>query len=858
VSTASPPDAFDSAVEEYLTLAEAGHPPDAEAFISYHPECSRELRRFLSDLQLVDAVVREAKANSGVAAAARSAAIEDADDLGLPEMAGFSILGEIGSGSQGVVYKAEQQGTRRLVALKVIREGAFASKSERTRFQREIEFVSRLQHPNIVTVYACGQEAGHEYYAMEFVEGEALDTFLSGRTLSVSETIGLFLQICDAISYAHQRGVIHRDLKPSNILIDSNGRPRIVDFGLAKPVAESAGLRSAATRVGDFAGTWYYASPEQVRRDSSLVDVRSEIYTLGMIFYEMLTDSYPYPVNDESSDSLARHILGTPPIRPRSVRRDLDDDVETIVLRCLSKEPARRYQSVAGLHDDLLRYLHGEAIEAKRDSFFYVLGKALHRYRWRAAGVAAALAGLVVFTVVVAVLYTRAEGLRKDAVAARATLELQAHVDRDTRRYLINKLDDLHWARNRIAEVVAMHPDSPVVERMLRPPCSDPRETYRDFLSAVPTELFNDLFGKTSPGYAEAYQWVKDHGGELAEIAELSRTHRFVFNADWAGESEHIASRHPGSLLAAQWLCDSLLSAALVSYSEGDCQTALTYLESARSAARDIGDGPLLNQKGGSLKAREHIYDVTLRVIADPSVVSPLLECYIEWGLNDPPLPELRPALISRREILVQFLRDVSERRDKQARGSVSLDRLNEMTGGCYQRWGLLNDECRRIARAHSPFEFMECIDNWITGIESWDSLPRAQLEQRNTLLRDSLKQREEWKLIQPLVSTYFAIFETKSRVESSRRASILACHLRRYRELKGHWPARLPDAIPDGLEHLITDPYVGLPYVYSISDEAPLLYSVNEDEVDDQGNPGDWGVPGTDVVFFQPASRDQ
>jgi tRNA A-37 threonylcarbamoyl transferase component Bud32 len=858
VSATSPPDAFDSAVEEYLTLAEAGKPPEAEEFISYHPECAGELRQFLSDLQLVDAVVREAKATSDEAAAARPSSTEDADELGLPQMTGFRILGEIGSGSQGVVYKAEQHGTRRLVALKVIREGAFASKSERRRFQREIEFVSKLQHPNIVTVYACGQEAGHEYYAMEFVEGEALDTFLSGRTLSIEKTIGLFLQICDAISYAHQRGVIHRDLKPSNILIDSDGRPRIVDFGLAKPVAESAGLRSAATRVGDFAGTWYYASPEQVRRDSSLVDVRSEIYTLGVIFYEMLTDSYPYPIEEESSDSLARHILSTPPTRPRSVRRDLDDDIETIVLRCLSKEPQRRYQSVAGLHDDLLRYLHGEAIEAKRDSFFYVLGKALHRHRWRAAGVAAALAGLVVFTVVVAILYTRAERLRKDAVAARATLELQAHVDRDTRRYLINKLDDLHRARNRIADVVAMHPNSPVVERMLRPPCGDPRETYRDFLSAVPTELFSDLFDETSPGYTEAYRWVKYHGEELAEIAELGRTHRFVLNADWEAESEHIATRYPGSLLGAQLLCDSLLAAAIVSYSEEEYQTALGYLESARSAARDIGDGPLLDQKGRSLKAREHIYDVMLRVTGDQSVVSPLLERYIEWGLSDPPLPELRPALISRREILVQFLRGASERRDKQARGSVSLERLNEITGGTYQRLGLFNDEYRRVATAHSPFDFMGCIDDWISGIENWESLTCAQLEQRNTLLRDRLRQREEWKLIQPLVSAYLVSFKRKGRIEALRRASILACHLRRYRGLEGRWPVTLADAIPDDLKHLTTDPYVGLPYVYSISDEAPLLYSINEDGVDDQGNPGDWGVPGTDVVFFQPASRDQ
>jgi hypothetical protein len=351
---------------------------------------------------------------------------------------------------------------------------------------------------------------------------------------------------------------------------------------------------------------------------------------------------------------------------------------------------------------------------------------------------------------------------------------------------------------------------------------------------------------------------VKDHQEELAELAELGRTHRLVLNADWAAESDRIAPRDPGSVLAAQLLCDSLLAAALISYSEKNHEAALSFLDSVRFATQDIGDGPLLSHKRRSLNAREHIYDVTLRIIGELSAGSPALERYVEWGLRDPPLPELRPALISRREFLVQSFRDASEKRDKQARGSLSLERLNEITGGTYARLGLFDREYRQIARTHSPFDFIECVDDWITEIESWESLTCAQLEQGDARLRNGLKKREEWRLIHPLISTYLVSFKRKGRVEALRRASILACYLQRYRAQEGHWPASLTDAIPDGLEHLTADPYVGLPYVYSISDEAPLLYSFNEDGVDDQGNPGDWGVPGTDVVFFQPASQDQ
>ena len=359
---------FETALQDFLTRKGHGESPDPYAYLARYQGCRKELRKFFVDMHFLDSEHSRTPRGDTAAPADEQSKSADLSTGDLPRIEGFSLIEELGSGGQGVVYKAVQSGTERLVALKVLREGAFASKLDKRRFQNEVELVAKLNHPHIVSVYACGLDLDRQYFAMEFIEGQPLDVYLSTHTLETDEALGLFLQICDAISYAHQCGVIHRDLKPSNVLIDTSGKARIVDFGLAKPVASSdVDVRFAITRVGDFAGTWYYASPEQIKGDSALVDVRSEVFTLGIILYELLTDAYPFETHDSSRESIARCILDATPRTPRSIRRDLDKDIETFILRCLAKEPQRRYQSAAALGEDLRRYLAREAIEARRE-----------------------------------------------------------------------------------------------------------------------------------------------------------------------------------------------------------------------------------------------------------------------------------------------------------------------------------------------------------------------------------------------------------------------------------------------------------------------------------------------------------
>lgn len=339
----------------------------------------------------------------------------------------YRIVGVLGEGGMGTVYEAVQDLPHRSVALKVIRAG-FVSPQLARRFARESEVLGRLQHPGIAQIYeagtADGPDGAQSYFAMELIRGESLTTFVERQALPLPQRLEIFARICDAVHYAHQQGVVHRDLKPANIMVDATGQPKILDFGVAR-VTDADVQATRATSVGEVVGTLQYMSPEQVNADPDDLDARSDVYSLGVVLYELVSGKLPYDLSRKVIYEAVRVILLDEPTPLSSVNRRLGGDVEVIVAKALEKEKTRRYDSADQLADDVRRFLRDEPIVARPASAFYQLRKFARRNRALVAGLAAAVVVLLLGTAVStwqAVRATTAERLaesrRAEAVAA--------------------------------------------------------------------------------------------------------------------------------------------------------------------------------------------------------------------------------------------------------------------------------------------------------------------------------------------------------------------------------------------------------------------------------------------------------
>jgi serine/threonine-protein kinase len=274
---------------------------------------------------------------------------------------GYTIIGELGRGGMGVVYKATQTGTNRTVAIKMVLSGVHASDREVVRFRAEAEAVQRLRHPNIVELYEVGNLDGQPYFVLEYVDGGSLAEIIAGRPQPQEKAALLVEKLARAMHIAHGAAVIHRDLKPANVLVTVDGTPKIADFGLAKQLDHSTQL----TSTGAIMGTPNYMAPEQAEGRSKEIGPLTDVYALGTILYELLTGRPPFQGANlvETLDQ----VRSNKPLPPHRFQPYLAHDVERICLKCLEKTPQLRYHSALELADDLARFLRGDQVEAKKD-----------------------------------------------------------------------------------------------------------------------------------------------------------------------------------------------------------------------------------------------------------------------------------------------------------------------------------------------------------------------------------------------------------------------------------------------------------------------------------------------------------
>ncbi len=348
----------------------------------------------------------------------------------------FRLIDELGRGGMGVVYRAEQSSPRRTVALKVMRAG-LSSDTAAARFEREARVLGMLRHPGIAQIYQAGtaEVAGVggadgdllPYFAMELVSGEPVTRHADRMDLNVEGRLRLLAEIADAVHHAHTKGVIHRDLKPGNILVDERGRVKVLDFGIARLVDDEADgdfREQTLSRTGQLIGTVSYMSPEQVGGALDDLDTRSDVYTLGVIGYQLLSGEMPYETEGKSVVETARVIAEREAKPLAAVNSRLSGDVATIIGKALEKDRARRYQSADELAKDIGRFLRDEPIAARPPSTVYVLGKFAKRHRPLVIGASLALVALVagvIATSTLAVVATR----QRERADARTEVALQ-------------------------------------------------------------------------------------------------------------------------------------------------------------------------------------------------------------------------------------------------------------------------------------------------------------------------------------------------------------------------------------------------------------------------------------------------
>ena len=465
-----------SAVKEYMALLEAGVHPNRQEFLSRHPEIAGELAACLDGLAFVHSAAAQMQGPAAAQVDEESATSKPLGD--------FKLIREIGRGGMGVVYEAVQLSLGRRVAVKVLPFAATLDSRHLQRFRNEAQAAAQLHHTNIVPVYAVGCERSVHYYAMQYIEGQSLAEVIrqmravargtsdasplrSSRSASTqpvltetqkrehvlrlkqsivestsipAENLSLLrsakrsafyrtvaklaLQACEALDYAHQQGVVHRDVKPENLLLDAKGNLWVTDFGLAQFYQEDANL----TRTGDLLGTLRYMSPEQASGRAAVLDQRTDVYSLGLTIYELLTLERAIP--GDSREQLLRQISIFEPKSPRSIDKGIPPEFETILSKATAKEPGERYQTARALAEDLRRFLADEPIQARPPTIWDKSVKWTRRHKSVAVSALAVLLFIAIGSFISMLLIAREQGKTKKAYDGEKQKAIEAEQQR--------------------------------------------------------------------------------------------------------------------------------------------------------------------------------------------------------------------------------------------------------------------------------------------------------------------------------------------------------------------------------------------------------------------------------------------
>jgi serine/threonine-protein kinase len=741
-------DELDEVILAYVEAVEAGQSPDRMAWLARYPHFSDELSAFFADQDQFSSLVAPIAVNTPVPSQARSSgavALDSRPPLAAGCVVGeYELLDEIATGGMGVVYKARHQTLGRVVALKMIRAGELALPEDLARFRLEAEAAANLDHPNIVPIYDVGEHEGQPYFTMKYVEGGSLAQSPRGATRGLA---GLMLKVARAVHYAHERGILHRDLKPANILLDRNGEPHVTDFGLAtrlpSAAAEAATLSPTRplTQAGIAVGTPGYMAPEQAAGPKKGVTVAADVYSLGAVLYELLTGRPPFRA-DTPLETLVQ-VLEQQPTRPRALVPSLPRDIETICLKCLEKEPARRYASAEALADDLQRFLDGEAISAHAPS------PAERLWRWcRRSPLVAALAAALVLSVgvglaLVTALWQRAEMQWREAEAQRRVADAQrrlAELERERAETHRRQAEENFQQAHKIVDRMCMR-------------LSEEKLSTIPGLQPIRKEILE-------AGLKYYQGFVAERGDDPALKADLAKAHfRVAFLTNLVGTRtaalasyaqartayEELLVADPANTEHREALAMTCINAGAVMEALNDRTGALASYEHARELLepldRETPDSPkilghlgiLYNNLGNVNRGLDHLddsrdaYDKALAVQerlirANPSSVAPQRELavvYVNVAILYNHRGERDEALrwhLKARDLQEQLFRDHPLDRDVQHDLALSCRRV----GDRLVRDNQLDDGLKSLQRGHDLIDRLAAANKSVTEYQ-WE-----------------------------------------------------------------------------------------------------------------------------------------
>lgn|GEM_PF-4886536 len=829
---------IDQIITDVTHQYRAGLNVDIEAIKQQHPHLMPELGDRLRLLRAIEEARRKAGQQHESPGAVEGFEIGADEDLRVLRKAldGYEILERLHYGGQGVVYKALQLKTGRFVAIKVLLFGPLSTPQQRHRFDREVRLMSRVKHPNIVTLHDSGVVRGLPYLVMEYVEGGLpIDRYVILQDMTVHEMVEFFATVCRAVNSAHQQGVIHRDLKPSNILVDTDGKMHVLDFGLAKDIwqADSTDGRVLHSLTVGVVGTLPYLSPEQAD-GSGQIDTRSDVYSLGVVLFHLLTGDFPYPV-EGATETVRSNIIAHEPVRLRKAlgqdelsrprgAGQINADLEAILLKALEKERSRRYQSALEFAEDLERFVGKEAVRAQGSRHLYILGKTMRRYRIP-LGLAAAF--LIVVGALAGELLRLA--MRIEAVDAAGRQQVQnaqvSNVD------VLRLYRDAQAKVNHLDEFAEMPPA--LAERHLQryqKPAVEPDERFERIAENKPPNLLESIQDSDEPSHESVVSWLKDVGDELDSTAATLQTTSIRVPLE---EGTALAMTVDGQAWSSiESMCEVFLVRAYLRRATGNDDGALADLTSIRHLALDLGDGVTLAHKNASITWRHRTYVFIRAAITDALRSGQSVEEWVNWLEADPLLVDLGPALVHAGLATTQLLNASFLMDSPSAPAYLDLDRLNELTDGYLDEVGALTPDTRSQARSYRKEDADELVEHFINCARHWGELTYSELEQAVVTRDGSMIEAREHNPALYIFPEIGIQYRARLQTTALRRALKVVAAAARLRDVHGRWPQNLSEDLNLTESSAIIEPMTGEEFVYQVIDGLPCLRSVSLEAV--------------------------